>query len=270
MRNLLRLAIALSIALTDEDVKNLTFDANENDVKNYFGIPEDVVVDLENLKSEHKHTEGFNFDSVARYLNGAEKKKFKSLFPDQFGKAPKTETKTDAEKQDDVDAKAKTKSDSDAKKKAEAEAKAKAKEEAKEQKKADAEAKAKAKEEEKAKKEEEKAKAKTEKDKAKAEKEAEKNKPKPLSRSQEIFIMHRNGMDFKAISEANPEWNQAHIRNAIYMATSEPEKVDKAIEQKAKLDALVDSPAEVQTAEAEAPEKMTEEANVGDDSQATE
>lgn len=257
MRNLLVLAIALSVKLTDEDVKNLTFDVAEPDFKAYFEIPEDAVVDREKLTSDFKKEEGLNFDSFSRYMDANEKKEYKKLFPD----APKAGAKTKTEKAETttepkVDAKAEAKAKADAEK-AEAKAKKDADKKAAADKKAE-EAKAKA--DAKATKEAEKAEAKAKKDaetkaaneakaEAKAKKEAERKAAKeakeaekaakalkPLSRSQWMQVYHYEGKAYKDVIEMHPDWNQAHVRNALYYAVQNPDVVQKTLAIKAKLD----------------------------------
>ena len=239
MRNLLVLAIALSVTMTDEDVINLGYDASETEFKAYFGIPEETVVDMENMKSEHKQDENFAFASVKRFMDGKEQTAYKKAFPAEFAKAPKTDAKAPATPKSDKaapvakDATPAVETEEDkAKKLAEKEAADKAKADAK------------------AKKDKEKADAKAAKDAEKAAKDAEKNALKPISRSQEIFILYSEGKTLEDITTANPEWNKAHVRNALFTAKAEQDKVDKAIAQKAAYDTYLATP---KAEEAESP-----------------
>ena len=96
MRNLLLLAIALRVVLTDADAKHLTFDVTEEDFRNYFEIPETAVVDLEKMSSNFAKDPEFNFESVKRFMNGKEQKLYKKLFPEK--EEPAVDGKVDAEK----------------------------------------------------------------------------------------------------------------------------------------------------------------------------
>ena len=82
MRNLLLLATALRVVLTDTDAKHLTFDVTEEDFRNYFEIPETAVVDLEKMSSNFAKDPEFNFESVKRFMNGKEQKLYKERFPE--------------------------------------------------------------------------------------------------------------------------------------------------------------------------------------------
>lgn len=253
MRNLLVLAIALSVTMTDEDVINLGYDASEAEFKAYFGIPEETVVDMENMKSEYKHNDDFAFASVKRFMDGKEQTTYKKAFPAEFAKTPKADAKTPATSKEEKaapvakDATPAVETEEDkAKKLAEKEAadKAKADEKAKKdaEKKATKEAADKAKADAKLAKDKAKADAKAKKDAEKLAKDAEKNAPKPISRSQEIFILHSEGKTLEEITTANPEWNKAHVRNALFTAKAEQDKVDKAISQKAAYDIYIETP----------------------------
>ena len=265
MRNLLVLAIALSVTMTDEDVINLGYDASEAEFKAYFGIPEETVVDMENMKSEYKHNEDFAFASVKRFMDGKEQTAYKKAFPAEFAKTPKVDAKTPATSKEEKASpvakdtpKVETEEEK-AKKVAEKEAadKAKADEKAKKdaEKKATKEAADKAKADAKAVKDKAKADAKAAKDAEKLAKDAEKNAPKPISRSQEIFILHSEGKTLEEITTANPEWNKAHVRNALFTAKAEQDKVDKAIAQKEAYDAYLATP-KVETPEATTVEEV--------------
>lgn len=253
MKNLFLLAIALSVTMTDEDVINLGNDVTDETFKEYFGIPLETEVNVEAMTSEYKHNDDFNFESIKRFLNGAEQKIYKDKFPAEFKKASKakaepkakaeakTETNPGTPEDETASAEAKAKAEkdkADEKAKADAEkAEAKAKKDAE---KLEAKAKADAeKAEAKAKKDAEKAEAKAKKDAEKAEKDKAKNVVKPLSRSQEIFVMYNAGITLEKIMEDNPEWNKAHVRNALHMAKNEADKVAKAVEQKTAYDAQV-------------------------------
>lgn len=242
MRNLLLLAIALRVVLTDTDAKHLTFDVTEEDFRNYFEIPETAVVDLEKMSSNFAKDPEFNFESVKRFMNGKEQKLYKERFPEEFKKTSKgTPTKE-----------GKSPEELAAKKAAEKEEEAKKKEAEKAAKQAEKDAAKKAKEEEKAKKAAEKEAAKAAKQAEKDAKAASKNAPKPLSRSQEIFLLYKEGKDFAKITEEHPDWNKSHVRNALFAAKNEADKVEKAVQDKIKYDAWLESQsADSEKAEAE-------------------
>ena len=231
MRNLLLLATALRVVLTDTDAKHLTFDVTEEDFRNYFEIPETAVVDLEKMSSNFAKDPEFNFESVKRFMNGKEQKLYKERFPEEFKKTSKGTPTKEGESPEELAAK----------KAAEKEEEAKKKEAEKAAKQAEKEAAKKAKEEEKAKKAAEKEAAEAAKQAEKDAKAASKNAPKPLSRSQEIQVYHSEGKTFKEIKEAHPDWSDAHIRNAIYHAKNNPEVVTKTLEQKAAYDSWLES-----------------------------
>lgn len=242
MRNLLVLAIALKVAINDTDAKHLTHDVSEADFRNYFEIPETTKIDMENMTSDYEGSADFDIKSLEKYMNAKEKKTAKEKFPEAFKdaetkKEPKTKTaeakktpeQVAAENKAKKEEAAKVKADEKAKKAAEKEAAKKAKEAAKIE--ADK------------KKEEEKAAKLAEKEAAKAAKQAEKDakasakkSPKPLSRSQEIQIYHNDGKDFQAVKELHPDWNEAHIRNALYYAKNNPEVVAKTVLHKAEIE----------------------------------
>ena len=231
MRNLLLLATALRVVLTDTDAKHLTFDVTEEDFRNYFEIPETAIVDSEKMSSNFAKDPEFNFESVKRFMNGKEQKLYKERFPEEFKKTSKGTSTKEGESPEKLAAeKAAEKEEAAKKKEAEKAAKQAEKEEAK-----------KAKEEEKAKKAAEKEEAAKKKEAEKAAKTASKNTPKPLSRSQEIFLLYKEGKDFAKITEEHPDWNQSHVRNALFTAKNEADKVEKAVQDKIKYDAWLES-----------------------------
>jgi hypothetical protein len=247
MRNLLLLATALRVVLTDTDAKHLTFDVTEEDFRNYFEIPETAVVDLEKMSSNFAKDPEFNFESVKRFMNGKEQKLYKEKFPEEFKKTSKEKPGKEGESPEKsaADESAEKKEAEKAAKQAEKEAAKKAKEDEKN-------AALKAKEEEKAKKAAEKEAAKAAKQAEKDAKAASKNAPKPLSRSQEIFLLYKEGKDFAKITEEHPDWNQSHVRNALFTAKNEADKVEKAVQDKIKYDAWLESQsADSEKAEAE-------------------
>lgn len=245
MRNLLVLAIALRVSLNETDAKHLGYDVTEEDFKNYFEIPAEVAVNMEDMTSEHENDAKFNFESVKKFMNGKEQKAYKERFPAEFvkEKAPAKEKPEPKAKEVDKEAEAKKEADK-IKKEADAKAKAEAKEKA-DAEKAEAKAKKEAEKAEKAAKlaadkeakAKEKADAKAAKEAERAEKAALKNVPKQLSRSQEIQIYHTQEKTFENIKEAHPDWNEAHIRNALYYAKQNPDVVAATVEKKAKWDA---------------------------------
>ena len=242
MRNLLLLATALRVVLTDADAKHLTFDVTEEDFRNYFEIPETAIVDLEKMSSNFAKDPEFNFESVKRFMNGKEQKLYKERFPEEFKKTSKETSAKEGESPEKLAAE----------KAAEKEEAAKKKEAEKAAKQAEKEAAKKAKEEEKAKKAAEKEEAAKKKEAEKDAKAASKNAPKPLSRSQEIFLLYKEGKDFAKITEEHPDWNQSHVRNALFTAKNEADKVEKAVQDKIKYDAWLESQsADSEKAEAE-------------------
>lgn len=259
MRNLIIMAVATGVALNDVDVNQLGYDVTDEAFKDYFEIPLETAIDVKALKSDIKKDAGFNFESIKRYMDGAEQKAYKAKFPEEFKKADKAPAvpkaaKTAAPKasatpkapkapaaaptEEELAAEAKKKADKDAADLAKKEAKEKADKEKADKKAADDKAKADAK----AASDKEKADKAALKAKEKADKAAEKAKPKPLSRSQEIQVYHSEGKDFAAISALHEDWDKAHVRNALYHAKNNPEVVAKTILQKAALDALLDAP----------------------------
>lgn len=242
MRNLLLLATALRVVLTDTDAKHLTFDVTEEDFRNYFEIPETAVVDLEKISSNFAKDPEFNFESVKRFMNGKEQKLYKERFPEEFKKTSKGTSTKEGESPEELAAKKAAEKEEEAKKKeAEKAAKQAEKEAAKKAKEEEKNAALKAKEEEKAKKAAEKEAAKAAKQAEKDAKAASKNAPKPLSRSQEIFLLYKEGKDFAKITEEHPDWNQSHVRNALFTAKNEADKVEKAVQDKIKYDAWLES-----------------------------
>ena len=66
MRNLLSLAIAFAVVLTENDVLELGYNATEEEFRSYFEIPEDAVA------GTYKHAEGFTPESLVNFMNAEE------------------------------------------------------------------------------------------------------------------------------------------------------------------------------------------------------
>lgn len=252
MRNLLIMAIAMQVVINETDATHLGYDVTEEDFRAYFEIPEETVVDVEAMTSNFRKDEDFSFEFLKKFMTGKEQKLYKEKFPvkedksakpaakpDKAAKPAKAAAEVDSKEADAKIAADKKKADDKAaadaakaaKKVADDTAKA-AKKEAKDaadKEKADAKAAAAA----------EKAAKKEADAKLKADKLAAKKAPKALSRSQEIQIYHTEEKTFEQIKELHPDWNEAHIRNALYYAKQNPDVVAKTVEKKAEFDAYV-------------------------------
>ena len=249
MRNLLIMAIAMQVVINEADATHLGYDVTEEDFRAYFEIPEQTVVDVEAMSSNFRKDEDFSFEFLKKFMTGKEQKLYKEKFPvkedkpakhtAKAAKPAKAAAEVDSKEADAKIAADKKKADDKAaadaakaaKKVADDAAKA-AKKEAKDaadKEKADAKAAAAA----------EKAAKKEADAKLKADKLAAKKAPKALSRSQEIQIYHTEEKTFEQIKELHPDWNEAHIRNALYYAKQNPDVVAKTVEKKAEFDAYV-------------------------------
>lgn len=72
MRNLLSLAIAFAVVLTENDVLELGYNVTEEEFRSYFEIPADAVA------GTYKHAEGFTPESLANFMNEEESKTLQS------------------------------------------------------------------------------------------------------------------------------------------------------------------------------------------------
>lgn len=76
MRNLLSLAIAFAVVLTENDVLELGYNATEEEFRSYFEIPADAVA------GTYKHAEGFTPESLANFMNEEEAKTLQTAAPE--------------------------------------------------------------------------------------------------------------------------------------------------------------------------------------------
>ena len=70
MRNLISLAIAYAVVLTENDVLELGYNVTEEEFKQYFEIPEEAV------SSEFKKNEEFTPSSIVQFMNTEESAEF--------------------------------------------------------------------------------------------------------------------------------------------------------------------------------------------------
>ena len=70
MRNLISLAIAYAVVLTENDVLELGYNVTEEEFKQYFEIPEEAVV------GEFKKNEDFTPSSIVQFMNAEESAEF--------------------------------------------------------------------------------------------------------------------------------------------------------------------------------------------------
>lgn len=80
MRNLISLAVAFAVLLTENDVLELGYNVTEEDFRQYFEIPEEAVA------GEFKKSEEFTVDSIVQFMNAEESAEFV-----EGAEAPKTE-----------------------------------------------------------------------------------------------------------------------------------------------------------------------------------
>ena len=100
MRNLISLAIAYAVVLTENDVLELGYNVTEEEFKQYFEIPEEAV------SGEFKKNEEFTPSSIVQFMNAEESAEFvegaekpaKEEKPKAKGKAAKKPTEPKAEK----------------------------------------------------------------------------------------------------------------------------------------------------------------------------
>ena len=193
MRNLILFAVAFSVVLTEADVLELGYDVAEVDFRNYFGIPEDAVLNADAVKSTFAKTEGFKVADVAYYLDGNEKK--------ALAKRMEAEKGTSTSKPKATPAAGTTTATSAADKKAAAEAKKAEAEAEKARKKAEAEAKKK-----------------------------ENEKPKELALWKKIFICVGKSVEDEKILGLFKDENQSYVKRTTAEAKTSSEKVAKLLE----------------------------------------
>lgn len=96
MRNLISIAIAFGVMLTENDVLELGYNVTEEDFKTYFEIPEDAVA------GDYKKSEDFAPESLANFMNEEEAKTLEADKPAKPAKkaAAKKDAKEKAPKEE--------------------------------------------------------------------------------------------------------------------------------------------------------------------------
>lgn len=101
MRNLISLAIAFAVVLTENDVLELGYDVTPEDFKQYFEIPEDAV------EGEFKKSEDFAPTSIIQFMNAEESSQFEAPAKEEA----KTETAAEKKKREAAEKKAQKEAD---------------------------------------------------------------------------------------------------------------------------------------------------------------